>query len=123
MQKSPMGFPMRHSLLFPKQIRMSTRTSQCQHKDILINAIDQQPIGLNVTFPVSAPFSREGMISIFYGKPITHGKDCDHTLKQFDIQPSLQGELLIFLKLSRIFEGQFCFSHFFKSSNSSSRSE
>lgn len=52
--------------LLSKQIAVTSCTGQRQHQDIILNPIDQEPIGQDVTFSMSDPVAGKCVIFILF---------------------------------------------------------
>ena len=101
---------------------MRSGSGKCQHQNIALNAVDQKPVGLNVALPVSTPVAGQVMISVLRRKRVSHCKRFDHGFKKLNLQSALDCQLVILLERRGRLDGQLCFSYFFRSAKSSSRS-
>ena len=114
---------MRRSLrLFTEQVAVRSRSGQRQDKDIIFHTVDQQPVRENMAFPVSHPIAGQGMVLVLFRKRFSHRQQGDHVFQQFDIQPTLHGELEILFKKGRGLDRVLRLSHAFRSAKSSSKS-
>ena len=74
-EKCRAGISIRHYLL-SKQIAMCASASQGQDKDIVLNAVNKQPIGQNVAFPMSDSIICKGMVFVLLRQGYSVRKAC-----------------------------------------------
>ena len=120
--KMPHRFPYAAQCSFPEQIAVRSGSGKCQHQNIALNAVDQKPVGLNVALPLSTLVAGQVMISVLRRQRVSHCKRFDHGFKKLDLQSALDCQLVILLERRGRLDGQLCFSYFFRSAKSSSRS-
>lgn len=63
---------------------MGAGAGQGQHQNIVLHPIDQQPVRLDMTLPVSDPITRQGVVAVLLRQRLSHGKAGDHVLQQFN---------------------------------------
>ena len=71
--------------LFAKQIAVRAGTSQRQDENIVLDAVNQQPIWLDVAFAMTDPIPGQGVILVCVRKRFTHSQRCDHIFQQIDL--------------------------------------
>ena len=52
-------------LSFAKQITVASCAGQGQHENIVLNAVDEQPVRLNVAFPMPHPIAGQLVVFVF----------------------------------------------------------
>ena len=57
--------------LFIEQITVGSGAGQCQHQNIILNAVDEQPVRLDMAFPVADPVTGQSVVAVFIGKGFT----------------------------------------------------
>lgn len=72
-------------LSFAKQITVASCAGQGQHENIVLNAVDQQPVRLDVALPVAYPVSGQSMVFVLFRKRFTHCQGGNHILQQPDL--------------------------------------
>ena len=108
--------------LFAKQIAVRPGAGQRQNKYIVFYSIDEKPVRENVTFPVTNPIAGQIVVVVFLWKRLSYRQPCNDLLQQFDFQTAFDCPFLVLFKSGCIFDGIFCFLHFLRSANNSSRS-
>ena len=85
-------------------------------------AVDQQPVRLNVAFPVPDPIAGQCMIPVLFWQRFTHRKTLYHFFQKCNSQAAFHCQLIVFSELRGELYCQFCLFHFFRSANISSKS-
>ena len=101
---------------------MRTCAGQGQHQNIVFNPVDQQPIRLNVTFPMPYPITRQIMVLLILSERFSCRQQLDGVFQQLNFKATLYFPLIVLLELCSKFHSIFEFFHAFKSLNNSSRS-
>ena len=94
-----------NAYLFFKDIGMSACSGQGQNQNITVNAIDQQPIWLDMALSMSYPISGQGMVSVFLLQGLSVSQSGNNILQQLDVQAALYGKLIIPLELRSRLDG------------------
>ena len=95
---------------------------QRQHQNIILYAIDKQPVRENMTFPMTCPIAGQVMVAVLIRQRFAHCQQCYDLLQQLDLQATLYGSFVVFFETGRVLDGIFGFFHLFRSANNSSRS-
>lgn len=69
-----------------------------EEEKVFVNAVNQEPVGLDVAFPVMVPVSGEGMIPVFVGKGFAGLQEIDDRLDLVDVFAAPGGEAHVALK-------------------------
>lgn len=64
--------------LFIEQITVGSGAGQRQHQNIILNAVDEQPVRLDMAFPVADPVTGQSVVAVFVGQRLTKRKMCDN---------------------------------------------
>ena len=80
------------SLCVPVRASVSTRTSSS-------GAVHQKPVRQNMAFSVPGPIPCQCMIPILLWQRFSTGQASDNVIQQFNIQMTLQCQLIIFFEL------------------------
>lgn len=78
---------------------MTAGSGKCQHKQIILDPIDEQPVRLYMTFTVSYPISSQGMIFVLLWKPFAVCQLADDVIEEVDLQAALHRQCIVFLEL------------------------
>ena len=62
---------------------MTAGSGKCQHKQVILDSIDEQPIRLNMAFPMAYPIPGQGMVFVFLWKPFAACQLTDDVIEQF----------------------------------------
>ena len=122
-EKPPYRFP--HTAadcLFAEQVAVCAGAGQRQHQNIILYAIDKQPVRENMTFPMACPIAGQVMVTVLIWQRFAHRQQRYDLLQQFDLQATLDGSFVVFFETGRVLDGIFGFFHLFRSANNSSRS-
>ncbi len=122
-EKPPYRFP--HTAadcLFAEQVAVCAGAGQRQHQNIILYAIDKQPVRENMTFPMTCPIAGQVMVAVLIRQRFAHCQQCYDLLQQLDLQATLDGSFVVFFETGRVLDGIFGFFHLFRSANNSSRS-
>ena len=60
--------------LFIEQITAGSGAGQRQHQNIILNAVDEQPVRLDMAFPVADPVTGQSVVAVFIGKGFSQCK-------------------------------------------------
>ena len=99
-EKPPYRFP--HTAadcLFAEQVAVCAGAGQRQHQNIILYAVDKQPVRENVTFPMACPIAGQVMVTVLIRQRFAHCQQCYDLLQQLDLQATLDGSFVVFLKL------------------------
>ena len=77
-----------------------------QNKDFPVNAINQQPVGQDVTFSEACIIARQGVISVLGSKGFLRQQIVNHRLQQGSIKPAPFSQLIILAETRGCLEGQ-----------------
>ena len=69
-----------------------------EEKKVFVNPVNQEPVGLDMTFPVMLPVSGEAMIPVFVGKKLAGLQEIDDRLDLVEVLAALGGESHVALK-------------------------
>ena len=122
-EKPPYRFP--HTAadcLFAEQVAVCAGAGQRQHQNIILYAIDKQPVRENMTFPMACPIAGQVMVTVLIWQRFAHRQQRYDLLQQLDLQATLYGSFVVFFETGRVLDGIFGFFHLFRSANNSSRS-
>ena len=122
-EKPPYRFP--HTAadcLFAEQVAVCAGAGQRQHQNIILYAVDKQPVRENVTFPMACPIAGQVMVTVLIWQRFAHRQQRYDLLQQLDLQATLYGSFVVFFETGRVLDGIFGFFHLFRSANNSSRS-
>ncbi len=122
-KKPPYRFP--HTAadcLFAEQVAVCAGAGQRQHQNIILYAVDKQPVRENMTFSMACPIAGQVMVTVLIRQRFAHCQQCYDLLQQFDLQATLDGSFVVFFETGRVLDGIFGFFHLFRSANNSSRS-
>ena len=122
-EKPPYRFP--HTAadgLFAEQVAVRPGAGKRQHQNIILYAIDKQPVRENMTFPMACPIAGQVMVAVFIRQRLAHCQQCYDLLQQLNLQATLDGSFVVFFETGRVLDGIFGFFHLFRSANNSSRS-
>ena len=97
--QTPHGLPHTAQSLFSEQIAMRSGSGQDQDQHVFFDAINQQPIRENVTFPKPNPVASQAVIAILFRQRFAHGKQRDDFRKGFHFQAALLRQLVVLAKL------------------------
>jgi len=98
---------------------VGTRAGQRKDKNIFLNAIDKQPIWLDMTFPMPGIVTSQFMVAVARRKRDALCQLRDDFIKQGNIKVTFFHQLVVLAESVCGFDGIF---HAFKSLNSASRS-
>ena len=93
------GFP--HTAaecLFAEQIAVCTGAGQRQHQNIILYAVDKQPVRENMTFPMTCPIAGQVMVTVLIRQRFAHCQQCYDLLQQLDLQATLDGSFVVFFE-------------------------
>ena len=122
-EKPPYRFPYTAADgLFAEQITVCAGASQRQHQNIILYAVNKQPVRENVTFPMSCPIARQFMITVLIRQWFAHCQQCYNLPQQLNLQATLYSSFVVFFETGGVLDSIFGFSHLFRSANNSSRS-
>lgn len=122
-EKPPYRFP--HTAadcLFAEQVAVCAGAGQRQHQNIILYAIDKQPVRENMTFPMAGPIAGQVMVAVLIRQRFAHCQQCYDLLQQLNLQATLYGSFVVFFETGRVLDGIFGFFYLFRSANNSSRS-
>ena len=122
-EKPPYRFP--HTAaecLFAEQVAVCAGAGQRQHQNIILYAVDKQPVRENMTFPMACPIAGQVMVTVLIRQRFAHCQQCYDLLQQLNLQATLDGSFVVFFETGRVLDGIFGFFHLFRSANNSSRS-
>ena len=122
-EKPPYRFP--HTAadcLFAEQVAVCAGAGQRQHQNIILYAVDKQPVRENVTFPMACPIAGQVMVTVLIWQRFAHCQQCYDLLQQLNLQATLYGSFVVLFETGRVLDGIFGFFHLFRSANNSSRS-
>ena len=122
-EKPPYRFP--HTAadcLFAEQVAVCAGAGQRQHQNIILYAVDKQPVRENMTFPMACPIAGQAMVAVLIRQRFAHCQQCYDLLQQLNLQATLYGSFVVFFETGRVLDGIFGFFHLFRSANNSSRS-
>ena len=122
-EKPPYRFP--HTAadgLFAEQVAVCAGAGQRQHQNIILYAIDKQPVRENMTFPMTCPIAGQVMVTVLIRQRFAHCQQCYDLLQQLNLQATLDGSFVVLFETGRVLDGIFGFFHLFRSANNSSRS-
>ena len=94
---------------FSEQIAVRPGPGQGQHQNIILNAVDKQPVGQHMALTVSGPVPGQGVVPVFLREGDSHGKVGDHALQQMNVQSTPHCQLVIFPELCGGLDGIFAF--------------
>ena len=89
-EKPPYRFP--HTAaecLFAEQVAVCTDAGQRKHQDIILYAVDKQPVRENMTFPMTCPIAGQVMVAVLIWQRFAHCQHCYDLLQQLDLQATL----------------------------------
>ena len=89
-EKPPYRFP--HTAadgLFAEQVAVCAGAGQRQHQNIILYAIDKQPVRENMTFPMTCPIAGQVMVTVLIRQRFAHRQQRYDLLQQFDLQATL----------------------------------
>ena len=115
-EKPPYRFP--HTAadcLFAEQVAVCAGAGQRQHQNIILYAIDKQPVRENMTFPMTCPIAGQVMVAVLIRQRFAHCQQCYDLLQQLDLQATLYGSFVVFFETGRVLDGIFGFFHLFRS--------
>ena len=122
-EKPPYRFP--HTAadcLFAEQVAVCAGAGQRQHQNIILYAVDKQPVRENMTFPMACPIAGQVMVTVLIRQRFAHCQQCYDLLQQLNLQATLDGSFVVLFETGRVLDGIFGFFHLFRSANNSSRS-
>ena len=122
-EKPPYRFP--HTAadcLFAEQVAVCAGAGQRQHQNIILYAVDKQPVRENMTFSMACPIAGQVMVTVLIRQRFAHRQQRYDLLQQLDLQTTLDGSFVVFFETGRVLDGIFGFFHLFRSANNSSRS-
>ena len=122
-EKPPYRFP--HTAadcLFAEQVAVCAGAGQRQHQNIILYAIDKQPVRENMTFPMTCPIAGQVMVTVLIRQRFAHCQQCYDLLQQLNLQATPYGSFVVLFETGRVLDGIFGFFHLFRSANNSSRS-
>ncbi len=77
---------------------MCPGASQGQHQNIIFDAVDKQPIRLDMTFTIPCPITRQLMVSVLFRQYFTPRQSSDNIIQKINIQIPFNGQLVILFK-------------------------
>ena len=89
-EKPPYRFP--HTAadcLFAEQIAVRAGAGQRQHHNIILYAIDKQPVRENMTLPMTCPIAGQVMVTVLIRQRFAHCQQCYDLLQQLNLQACL----------------------------------
>ena len=90
------GFPIRRQTgLFAEQVAVCAGAGQRQHQNIILYAVDKQPVRENVTFPMACPIAGQVMVTVLIRQRFAHRQQRYDLLQQFDLQATLDGSFVV----------------------------
>ena len=95
-----------------EQIGMGAGAGQFKDEDVLVNLVDEQPVGRDVAFAVIRPIAGERMIVVGSRKLFSVAQLIDDRLKLLDWKMALQYQLVVAFECRRVADG---ILHFAKS--------
>ena len=93
---------------------MRPSTCQCQHKHIVLNMVNEQPVWENMTFPITHPITRQIVIAVFIRQRFTHRQQHHGLFQQFYFKSTLDRQLIVLFESSRVLDNVLCFFSFFQ---------
>ena len=88
-QVSPYG----GRLFICRTSRCVCRADQRQHQNIILYAIDKQPVRENMTFPMACPIAGQVMVTVLIWQRFSHCQQCYDLLQQLIFKPRLIARL------------------------------
>lgn len=64
--------------LFIEQITVGSGAGQSQNEHIVFDAVDEQPVWLDVAFAMADSIAGQSVVSVFIGQRLTKCKMCDN---------------------------------------------
>lgn len=71
---------------YSEQVAVRAGARQREHEDIVFDAIDEQPVWLDVAFAVARPVTGKGVVLVNGRQGLATGEDTDHIIDQIHIQ-------------------------------------
>ena len=85
MKKSAAGIFPYSGLLFTEKVTMRTGAGEGKHEHVIFYAVDQQPVGKDMTLPVAGPVSGQSMVTILFIQRLAQCELCDDCIKKYDL--------------------------------------
>lgn len=108
--------------IFTEQVASCAGACQCQHQNIILYAVDRQPVRENMTLPMACPIAGQVMVTVLIRQRFTHRQQCRDLFRQLDLQATLYSSFVVIFETGRVLDGIFGFFHLFRSANNSTRS-
>ena len=86
------------ALSFIEQVAVRPGAGQRQHQHIVLNPVDEQPVRLNVAFPMPRPIAGQVVIAVFIRQRFTHRQQRHDLFQQFDFLAALDCPLVVLFK-------------------------
>ena len=70
--------------LFAEQVAVCACPRQRQHQNVVFDAVNQQPVGLNVAFPMPDPIAGQFVVAVFGRQRFAVGQHGDDVFQQLN---------------------------------------
>ena len=90
---------------------MCSRPLEGNDSDFHVLDVNQQPVGVDVTFPTAFILAVQLMVSAFFGKRLACFQQVSYGKKIIHRKPSFFGQFQVFLELTRWNDLESCHNH------------
>lgn len=105
-----------------EEITVRACAGKYEHQHIVLDAVDQEPVGGDVAFAITFVIPGKRMVAVLFRQRFAAGKYFNHSVKQRYFQAASYCKLVVLPEHCGRLDGKCCFSHFLRSAKSSSRS-